>query len=236
MKLNRTQNIKQKQQSIGERFPTNRLCANLSWSNTIELLNTSKQWLWIENCFGEKIFWQAISQMIQQNLKLADTIRELHVERTLSNMNLLSGSYHCMRKIEFDIMPQRYLYPLYGLRPTQHRWQPRVSDTLVVITNFLYHRESHRRICPVDGVWLTWHSIIVFSFQTRPWCNQACAILMPLVGIIINSHSSEIHCNKRNNVICGSCRWKHHHLCADNYSDVLTAFCRHWCSIVMATG
>ena len=52
-------------------------------------------------------------------------------------MNLLRGSYHCMRKTPLDVDPHRYLYPLYGFLPTQHLEQPLVLVTFDVMVNFL---------------------------------------------------------------------------------------------------
>lgn len=52
-------------------------------------------------------------------------------------MNLLRGLYHCIRKIRLYMAPHRYLYPLYGFRPTQQQLQPFVSGTFTVIANFL---------------------------------------------------------------------------------------------------
>lgn len=52
-------------------------------------------------------------------------------------MNLLRGSYHCIKKIPVLEAPHKYLYPLYGFLATQHFCVPLVSGTRVVKANFL---------------------------------------------------------------------------------------------------
>lgn len=78
--------------------------------------------------------------MIISNTELSfitDPIVAAGHSHCFSSINLLSGSYHCMRKIPDGDRPHRYLYPLYGFRITQHCEHPFVSGTFVVSANFL---------------------------------------------------------------------------------------------------
>lgn len=98
---------------------------------------------------------------------------------TLSNINLLSGSYHCMRKMPVSIAPHRYLQPLYGLRPTQHLVQPLVSGTLVVSANFRGTNLSGIRFMCIENRWLC------LLCRARRSCLQSCGVL-PKTHIYFN--------------------------------------------------
>lgn len=80
----------------------------------------------------------------------AFTVNDGH-SQCFNSMNLFNGSYHCMRNMPDASAPHKYLYPLYGLRITQHCWQPFVSGTFVVNANFFGTSRSGMRFMCIEN-------------------------------------------------------------------------------------